>query len=176
MGFMSLGACYFNKFRRFRISRRPCTSGTGWSPDTRQRSQSRAHSHTKSVQGFCLLSDPERFPPAAVSRRNNGSPPSSWKGETWRSPPVFFRHEGNGTRTWCSTSIAGWRGKTVSENGYNKTIKKVSDKKRSFCGFLAVVGRGKFGVYRRQAAGAVYYDGENAKKRLLCGQKAVAPI
>jgi len=161
MGFGSLGACYFNKCRRFRISRRPCTSGTGWSPDTRQRSQSRAHSHTKSVQGFCLLSDPERFPPAAAFRRDNGSPPSSGKGEAWRSPPVFFRHEGIGNRTWCSTSIAGWRGKTVSEIGYNKTIKKVSDKKRSFSGFLAVVGRGVFGGYSRCAANARQVNGRS---------------
>jgi len=43
-------------------------------------------------------------------------------------------------------------GKTVSEIGYNKTIKKVSDKKRSFSGFLAVVGRGVFEVYGRRAA------------------------
>jgi len=56
---------------------------------------------------------------------------------------------------------------------YNKAIPKVSDKKRSFSGFLAVAGKGKIAADGQCAAGLWSLWCIFGKKRFLCGQKAV---
>ncbi len=70
-------------------------------------------------------------------------------------------------------------GENASPKHYPKRSGKVSDKKRSFCGFFAA-GRSEesaimvhsWPLCGRVSDKPVYCDGGNAKKRIFCGQKA----